>query len=344
MVFFCALLAGCGSKSSSTPVRISGKTMGTFYDVRFDKLPEGESEKSVQQKIETELNRINDLMSTWKPDSQLMQFNNSTSTDWYPVDPDVSKVVGHAIKMSWVTEGRFDVTVGPLVELWNFGVPKEDFHVPTDEELAAIKDRIGWQLVTTRKIQPALKKSHPQVFLNLSAIAKGFAVDQVGAVLEQTGIHNYLVNIGGEMSSRGKKANGELWSVAIEQPTSTADAAPSVLKALPLENMALATSGNYRNFYEDASGNRYSHTIDPRTEKPVTHHLLSASVLAQDCMQADALATGLMVMGPEEAQRMGEERDLAIFLVFRTSEEGSQIEWASPRFEKYLREHDVKVD
>ena len=335
MVLFCALLAGCASESTGKPVRVNGQTMGTYYDIQFVELPEGESPDSMQKIIEAELDRINDLMSTWKDDSQLMQFNNSESEDWFKVDADTEFVVRKAIEISELTGGTFDVTVGPLVELWNFGASKHDFKVPDEESLNAVSEEIGWQLVETREEEPALKKKHPKVFLNLSAIAKGFAVDQVADVLREAGVASYLVNIGGEMVASGKKANGEPWTVAIEQPSETAIASPKVLKAIPLRDGALATSGNYRNYFEDADGNRYSHTIDPRTLRPVKHHLLSASVLAENCTEADGFATALMVMGPKEARQFSIDHDLAIYLVYKEDEDGPQQEWASPLFEKY---------
>ncbi|WP_197440259.1 FAD:protein FMN transferase [Polystyrenella longa] len=312
--------------------------MGTYYDVRFNELPPGETNDSIRKKLEAELKRINDLMSTWQADSQLMKFNTADTTDWFPVDADVEEVVSKSLEISEMTDGSFDVTVGPLIELWNFGVEREEFKVPTEEELDGIKEYVGWHLLETRGGEPALKKRHPRVFLNLSAIAKGYGVDLLGLVLEEAEIQNYLVNIGGEMVARGKKPNGVSWTVAIERPTSQPGTTPQIVKTVSLNNRALATSGNYRNFFEDSDGNTYSHTIDPRTSRPVTHQLQSASVLADNCMLADALATSLMVMGPEEAKQFAIENNLAIFLVYPNGEGGSQEEWSSAEFTKYLNE------
>ncbi|MEZ6048404.1 MAG: FAD:protein FMN transferase [Planctomycetaceae bacterium] len=325
------IFTGCDSSLTRIPVQLSGQTMGTYFDIRFNEVPEGETKESILLKVEAELDRLNKLMSTWQSDSDLMQFNNSETTDWYPIHPEIELVVANALDISRLSGGTFDVTVGPLVEKWNFGVPQQDFHVPTEEELQTLSEYVGWELVETRRAEPALKKTNPHVFLNLSAIAKGYAVDRVGQVLEDTGIRNYLVNIGGEMVARGKKPDKDYWHVAIEKPSATSAAAPEVLKAIPLYNQALATSGNYRNYFEDADGNRYSHTLDPRTRKPVTHQLLSVSVIDKTCMRADALATALMVMGPDEAREFVGQHQLAIYLVYRDTE-GGQIEWSSPQF------------
>lgn len=341
MVFSLALLClGCKGSSEPEVIRIEGKTMGTFYQVSFNELPKGENLITLKGKIEKILKRVNGLMSTWQDDSELMQFNKQESTDWFQVSPEVVEVVQEAQRISKLSDGAFDVTVGPLIKQWNFDVPQEEFSLPTEEQLEKVSEYIGYELVETRKFPPALKKQHPQVFVNLSAIAKGFGVDRVGAVMEHVELSDYFVNIGGETLAKGSKPDGSPWKVGIEKPAKDAGSAPQLLKGLPLINRAMATSGNYRNYYVAADGKKYSHTIDPRTRKPVEHRLLSVSVLAENCMTADALATAMMVMGPEEAGKFAEQNQLAVFLVFE-QEEGGQFEQASSAFTAYEQENSV---
>ena len=343
MVFFITSGLFCAGCSDSTPgvIRLEGETMGTFYQVTINKVPKGENLITLQGKIDKILDRVNDLMSTYQDDSELMEFNKHNSTEWFRVQSEVVDVVQEAQRVSQLSDGAFDITVGPLVEKWNFGVPQEEFIVPAQAELDALSDRVGYQLVEFRESSPALRKQHPEVFLNLSAIAKGYGVDRIGAVMEHVELSNYLINIGGEMLAKGTKPDGSPWSVGIEQPAEEAQSAPQLLKKVTLNNRAMATSGNYRNYFEAPDGKRYSHTIDPRTRRPVEHRLLSVSVLAESCMTADALATALMVLGPTEAAQFAEKQQTPVFLVYE-DETGQQIEQASPAFEAYIQENSVQ--
>ncbi|MBX3438354.1 MAG: FAD:protein FMN transferase, partial [Planctomycetaceae bacterium] len=252
-------------------------------------------------------------MSLWRNDSELTQFNQSKSLEWMAVSPETARVVAAAIEISRATQGAFDPTVSPLVRLWNFGPDVERRQIPTDAELAEARRHVGTELLEVRLSPPALKKLDPDLHLDLNAIAKGDAVDRVADLLDTLSPGGYMVEIGGEMRTRGTKENGAPWSIGIEAPMADRRVVHSIV---PLRDAALATSGNYRNFVE-VDGQRISHTIDPRTGRPASHDLASVSVIAADCMTADAWATALMVLGPDEGLSLAESNQVeALFLVW----------------------------
>nr|VFK40241.1 MAG: thiamine biosynthesis lipoprotein [Candidatus Kentron sp. SD] len=325
-------LAGCGAEAPDT-LHYSGATMGTYYSVKVTRrisdvaagkeprasvMPLAEPlAKQLGKDIGQILAEVEQAMSTYRADSELSRFNASTSTDWYPVSQDLYTVAREALVVSRLTDGAFDITVGPLVNLWGFGPPEnpEDTRtVPTEADLRAIRARVGYRKLATRATPPALRKEHPALYLDLSAIAKGFAVDKIAARLEGHGVVNYLVDIGGELRARGGNAQGEPWRVAIEKPIS---GEREIHRIIAVDNHAVATSGDYRNFFE-RDGKRYSHTIDPKTGKPVTHTLVSVTVLHPRAMRADALATALSVLGPEAGYRFAERENIPVWLISQT--------------------------
>lgn len=273
-----------------------GQTMGPIvYNVKVvvpNSIEETELSHA-QSEVQSVLNELNQRMSTYLPDSEISQFNNSQSTDWFVVSADTARVVNRALEISRDTGGAFDVTVKPVVERWNFGAGKKEFTVPTEIEVKELLGRIGYEKLDARLETPALKKSSPDVQVDLSAIAKGFAVDLVCERLSQLGYENYFVEIGGEVRVLGRKPDNSKWVVGIEQPLPDRRESQNRVE---LDSGALATSGDYRNFIE-IGGERYTHTIDPKTAMPVQNQMASASVLAEDCMTADAYATALMVLG-----------------------------------------------
>ena len=286
--------------------------MGTSYTVKISKFPQEMSEQSVDSDIKRILTRINERMSTYQKESEVSRFNELPTTNWFEVSQETVFVVKEALRVSHLTQGAFDITVGPLVNLWGFGPPSRSRDLPSNELIQETQATIGYRLLHTRDDPPAIRKEEPQVQIDLSAIAKGYAVDQIAEHLQSQHIANYLVEVGGEMRAKGKNAGGITWKVAIEKPLPEQRA---VHRVLHLDNQAIATSGNYRNFF-DKDGSRYSHTINPLTGKPITHNLASVTVISRSSMRADALATGLMVLGPETGFQLAEVENLAaIFLV-----------------------------
>lgn len=307
--------------------------MGTQYHITVCSSPADQVDVALLKKeVDLILKQINQQMSTYIKDSELSQFNQSQSDDWFQVSPEVAKVVAAGVEISKESKGAFDMTVGPLVNLWHFGPDPGKKTIPESKLIEAARKKIGYQHLELRDDQPALKKLIPDLYLDLSAIAKGYAVDAVGVLLESQGIKNYLVEIGGEMRARGHNQKSLPWRVGIEKPVSMTRV---VQKIVPLADLSMATSGNYRNFFE-IDGKTYSHTIDPRTGRPVKHSLASVSVVGETCMNCDAVATCLMVLGPEEGYNWAKEREIAAYFIVKA--ENGFTERFSPRWQKLLGE------
>jgi thiamine biosynthesis lipoprotein len=306
------VLAGCSSPREQVVLR--GATMGTTYSVQLVDPPQTVEPAVLQEQVDDVLADINAVMSTYDAGSELSRFNASSSTDWYGVSAELAGVVAVAQGVSAASGGAFDVTVGPLVNLWGFG-PGDGSRVPPDpERVRAAKLRTGYGKLDVRRSPPALRKAVPDLYVDLSAIAKGYGVDRVAALLDTAGVEDYLVEIGGELLARGRNARGEPWRIAVERPDPSGR---TVQQVVALTDAALATSGDYRNFFE-AGGTRYSHTIDPATGRPVTHDLASVTVLGADAMHADAHATALLVMGVDRGLRFARAAELAALFISRT--------------------------
>lgn len=306
----------------TVPFDIFGKTMGPIaYKVSIADHPESVSPTDLQERVSEVLENVNQLMSTYRPDSDVSRFNRSSSTEFQAVDPKTAAVVARAIEISKLTNGAFDITVGPAVNLWDFGPKNSNFEIPTVSQTDAIKDTIGFQNLEVQLDPPAIRKSISDAEIDLSAIAKGYAVDQVAAALDNLGCRNFLVEVGGEVFTRGQRFSGGKWRIGVERPT---DAGVSLSNIAEISNQAMATSGDYRNFHE-VDGQRYSHTIDPQTCRPVKHTLASACIIFKDCMTADALATAIMVMGRDKGLDLCKELGADCLLVERESDFGDQL-------------------
>jgi FAD:protein FMN transferase len=289
---------------------IHGETMGTWYSIRWVPV-DADDPEAAQQAVDARLDEVNALMSTYDPDSELSRFNASMTTDWFDVSAETALVVRRALEVSELSGGAFDATVGPLVRLWSFGSGERTYEPPSDEKLAAALETVGFDRIEVRMDPPAIRKARPDVELDLSGIAKGYGVDEVARLLSERGIVNMFVEIGGEIVVRGKQERRP-WRAGIERPETLQHRLHATIE---LTDEALATSGNYRNFFEK-DGVRYSHTIDPQTGRPVTHSLAAVSVIADDCMTADALATALLVLGPDAGPQLADEQQIAaLFLI-----------------------------
>lgn len=288
--------------------------MGTSYLVKIFDPPSGLPDDWKVQ-IDRELRRVNDQMSTYLESSELSRFNASDSTDWFEVSPETALVVAKALEIHRLSNGAFEITVAPLVNAWSFGPGKRTLAPPTPEQIAELLQRVGSQHLSVRDEPPAIRKARPDVSIDLSAIAKGHGVDRLITLLAGWGVKHAFVEIGGEVRVIGDKA-GEPWRVGVQQPDVAGEV---VAKALPLRDRSIATSGDYRNFFE-FEGQRYSHTLDPRTGKPIRHATASVSVIADDCMTADAWATAINVLGPEEGARIGRELGLDVLMMVRQAD------------------------
>jgi thiamine biosynthesis lipoprotein len=314
------LLTGGCTEPPPEVAELVGQTMGTTYSVKLSPAPPAEQRAALQQRIEALLDQVNRQMSTYIADSDLMRFNRSQSLDWQPVPDSLVDLVERARAISRETGGAYDVTVGPLVNLWGFGNAGRRDTPPGEDQIRAALARVGYRQLEARATPPALRKAVPGLEVDLSSIAKGWAVDRIGQLLEAQGLGDYLVEIGGDLRARGSKGPGRPWRVAIERPE---EGRRTVQQVLELHGAALATSGDYRNFFED-SGRRFNHTIDPRSGQTVQHRLASVSVVAADCTDADAWATALMALGDVEGPALAERLDLAALFIVR-GEQGLEM-------------------
>ncbi|MEX0303960.1 MAG: FAD:protein FMN transferase [Leisingera sp.] len=311
------LVSGCWFGSEPEEVRLSGQTMGTTYNVIV--IGEDLDQAELSEAVEGTLAAVNAKMSNWDPASEVSTFSAARSTAPVRVSPEFAQVLAAANDVHEKTGGKFDVTLGPLIELWGFGPRKPEDPVPSDAAIAKALESVGQaKLLTLDAAAGTLKKSAPETGINLSAIAKGYGVDAVAGTLRGFGIENYMVEIGGDLVTMGENAKGAPWRIGIEKPDA---AAQTVQLIVPVSNYGLATSGDYRNYFEYA-GARYSHILDPVAGRPVTHSTTSVTVIAENAMLADAWATAMLVLGSENGLKLAEEHKLAVFFIDRDVQAG----------------------
>jgi thiamine biosynthesis lipoprotein len=311
-LFFLAL-AACSE--TPEPIELSGATMGTSYHLTWLEakgLPEPEQ---VHSGVEAILGDINDSMSTYRPDSEINRFNSAAAGEWIVVSPAFLEVFLMAREVAEASGHAYDVTVGPLVNLWGFG-PEQGDEVPLKDAITEAMAMVGEQRVDVNAETSALRKQET-LELDFSSIAKGYAVDKVAEWMAGQGIDNYLVEIGGEIRVAGVSPRGTPWRIAVERPDPVER---QIVAALELREVAVATSGDYRNFFE-FEGERFSHSIDPRTGWPVRHELISVSVVHESATLADAWATALTILGPGTAWETAVEEGLAVYLISRDGED-----------------------
>lgn len=317
------LIAACSAPREIQTLR--GETMGTTWSVKLV-TPATADLGLLQTGIQQRLDRVVAQMSTWQPDSDLSRYNRAEAGTWIDLKPEFLTVLTRALDLARDSDGAYDPTVGPLVNLWGFGPDKARRSAPSADAIAAVQSRIGWRRVVLDRAGARVQQPGG-LYLDLSSVAKGFAVDDVSDYLLAQGHANTLVEIGGELRGRGQRPDGGGWQVAIERPGSGGEEAALANDALPssdasrvlsLRDRALATSGDYRHVFEQ-DGRHYSHHIDPRSGWPVPHAVASVSVIAATCMEADPLGTTLTVLGPDEGIRWASERGIAALMVVRTA-------------------------
>ncbi len=328
------LLIGCSEQQTSAhyPFLYSSGIMGTSFTIKVTHLPKTIKVKLLKVKIKQLLDNINAQLSTYEPKSALSLFNQNQSSDWQTVPDSLLTVLTETQRISKLTNGAFDITVGKIVNLWGFGVDPMSFTIPKTSNLEKALTTTGYQHLLIDNLSFKIKKQLPELYLDLSAIAKGYAVDQVALLLEADGINNYMVEIGGEIRLKGQNNLGKAWKIAIEKPTPKKRA---IQKVIPISNIAIATSGNYRNFFE-LKGIRYSHTIDPRTGQPITHQLASVTILNASAMTADALATAMMVLGEDKGYQLAQQHNIAALFIIKTAD--GFIEKSTSAFIEFFKE------
>jgi thiamine biosynthesis lipoprotein len=335
LLFISIFLENCqNSGDNNNLIVLEGQTMGTFYSIKIVKTAEEEKNQKYNQLqggIDNLLEQINQQMSTYIENSEISKLNRFESTDWYPISYPLFYVIQNAIKLSEISGGAFDITIAPLVNLWGFGPEQRGDLFPTDSEIAERKKIIGFRNLELSTNPYKVRKKIPKLHCDLSAIAKGYGVDRVAEYLDSLRFDRYLVEIGGEIRTRGRSHTGEFWRIGI----STADERGDIQKIIELNNLSVATSGDYRNYFEK-DGIRYSHTIDPISGRPIDHTLASVTVIQPSCMLADGLATAIDVLGPVKGLDFALQQKLPVFLIVRT--DTGFVEKLTPEFREILKQ------
>lgn len=328
MIFL--ILIGCdNNQQKQQEVLLQGKTMGTTFTVKVFVPADKVSSLNLFSDVTQVLADVNQSMSTYIKDSEISQFNRAAENVPFQVSEDFKQVVNESIRLGHST-GTLDVTMGPLIDLWGFGPDKRPTKVPSDELIEKVKQTIGVDKLSLSGNQ--LMKLEPSLEISFSAIAKGYGIDKVAEYLLSQELSSFMVEIGGEIRTSGLKPNQTPWVLAIEQPDAPVGER-KVHKAIQLTDMAMATSGDYRIFYE-LDGQRYSHLISPLTGRPIKQDLVSVTVLHPSAMTADGLATALTVMGTDAAIKYAEKENLAVYLISKTNK--GLATYASDAFKPYM--------
>lgn len=309
-----SLFTGCSFSDKEQIYSFSGFSIGTSYSVKY--VASSNEVEALQLGVQGVLNDVNKLMSTYLPGSDISRISNAGVNEPVSVDKLTVNVLEAALKIAAETDGSFDPTIAPLVNLWGFGPTPRNNELPETGELERLVASVGYEAVTVDSVAQLVVKREPRE-LDFSAIAKGYAVDLIAEYLEQHEITNYLVEVGGEMRLAGAKTDNEPWRIAIEKPDVSER---SAFKILEVSDAAVATSGDYRNYFEEG-GVRYSHTIDPATGYPVKHNLASVTVIMDSCMEADAYATAFLVMGVDRALQFAESNNIAALFILKQNGE-----------------------
>jgi thiamine biosynthesis lipoprotein len=314
--------------------------MGTTYHVTVPGARGTRDRQRAQRCIDQVLQSVDEHLSTYSASSEISRFNRSASTDWVAVSGPLFAVIAAANRVSAETDGAFDITVGPLLRLWGFGPQSalqstRDVVPPGREFIYDAQASVGYRWLELRtRPAPQVRKLRAGVQLDVDGIAPGYAVDEISACLARSGLPDHLVEIGGEVRATGTRGDDRAWQVAVEAPVGGERTAYA---GLQLSNLAVSTSGNYRDARRLTDGRVVSHTIDPRTGEPVTHALASVTVVHPRTMLADAYATALMVLGPEEGYTLAEAMDLPALFLERTDRPDQWHERATPAFERLRR-------
>ncbi len=305
--------------------------MGTYYSIKWVNQAGLPSPEVIRQQVEERLELVNDQMSTYRPDSELSRFNQFQSDTPFQVSAATAKVVQEALRISKLSDGVYDVTIGPLVNLWSFGPEARPEQIPSDKLIHQRLSEVGYEHL---KVMPdyRLSKDISHLYVDLSSIAKGYGVDFVFDYLKDSlHINNLMVDIGGEIRVQGENQSGVPWRIAIEKPLADQR---TVQQVIEVGNKAIATSGDYRNYFEE-NGKRFSHLINPKTGRPIQNHVVSVTVIDDNCMTADAYATMFSIMGEKESIALANQHKIPLLLIVKTDK--GFAEYPSNTFEQFVK-------
>lgn len=318
------LIGACNSPPSKQS--LSGSTMGTYYSVTL--IDFSGDINALKKNIDQVLLDINKSMSTYDVDSELSRLNRSPIKEWLPISKPLYDVINTSLYISKLSKGQYDITVGPLVNLWGFG-PGKTLPKVSDDEVNALIDKVGYKSIKLSDQPYQLMKKAP-IVMDLSSLAKGYGVDAIYQLLISQGLEHFLVDIGGELRAAGLNAQNKPWQIGIEKPSLVPSGATTIAS---LHNKSVATSGDYRNYYEQ-NGQKFSHVIDPKTGRPITHSVASVTVVHDSAMTADALATAYLVMGADRALKLAERDEIAAYFILYAGD-GFDTQ-ASSAFKHYI--------
>jgi thiamine biosynthesis lipoprotein len=308
LVVLAGVLSGCGNGDSQE--RVDGPTMGSRYSIQYVRHSSTPGPKAVQAEVENILAEVDRQFSTYRSDSDIERFNDLPANRCQTMPAPILKLVRVGEQLSEQSEGSFDLTVEPLLNLWGFGPQAREEKVPAAQALAEVRQRVGYQHLRIDRDQLCKDAS---VEVDFNSIAAGYAVDTIAEKLEALGIHNYLAEVTGELKAAGKKLDGSSWKIALEEPRDDQQVAQ---KIITVDGYGVSTSGDYRNYFQQ-DGKRYSHTFDARTGAPVSHTLASVTVINPSALMADGLSTLLLILGPERGWDYAEKHDIGAFFVIR---------------------------
>ncbi|MEM8635425.1 MAG: FAD:protein FMN transferase [Pseudomonadota bacterium] len=330
-VLFAIFFAGCGSQP--TTLTFSGETWGTTYNIVVVDRSAALDRGSIDASIKSVLADVDRKLSNWDSRSEISRFNAALTTDPVSISEDLAEVIAISNDVHQQSHGRFDLTLGPLIDLWGFGAREPGTPIPSDEAIEAALSQVGQlDVLKLDRAAGTLQKTRSNTNVYLAALAKGYGIDEIARELRRLGITDYLVEVGGDLVTSGINPKGEAWRIGIEVPDSLPGAVQEIVE---LSGMGMATSGDYRNYFE-VDGRRYSHILDSETGRPITHKTASVTVLAENATLADAWATALLVLGENSGLEIAENLGIAAYFIVRdtsSSETGYRIV-TSERFEQ----------
>lgn len=308
LVVLAGALSGCGNGDSLE--RFDGPTMGSRYSIQYVRHASTPGPKAVQAEVENILAQVDRQFSTYRSDSDIERFNNLPANHCQKMPTPILELIRVGEQLSSQSDGSYDLTVEPLLNLWGFGPQAREEKVPSAEALAEVQQRVGYRHL---RIDGDRLCKDAAVEVDFNSIAAGYAVDTIAAKLETLGIHNYLAEATGELKAVGKKLDGSPWRIALEEPRDDQQVAKRIIA---VDGYGVSTSGDYRNYFEQG-GRRYSHTFDARAGAPVLHALASVTVIHPSALMADGLSTLLLILGPERGWDYARTHDIAAFFVIR---------------------------
>ena len=335
VVALAVILTACAGPDRRT-FEFSGPTMGSTFSVKVvtgsDGLS-GEAQSELDQIIRADLERINTLMSTWDPDSELSRFNQSTSTEPLAISQETFDVFEWAQALAELTDGALDVTMVPLLAAWGFGPAGPQPVAPSEARITTLLEAAGMRYLRLDEAAGTVQKTRPEVACDFSSLAPGYAADLLSTRLSDRGFQHFLVDVGGELRARGTNDADQPWQIAVERPQREGRA---IERMVPLVDQAIATSGDYRNYHE-VDGRRVTHILDPRTGRPIEHRLASVTVIDDLAVRADGLATAMMVLGPVDGLALADRLELAALFIVREAD-GSFTERTTLRFDQLAKQ------